>query len=119
MSSLLYNEAKKREGAIANFLKDIATIPSLSSQEGDVVKFMEAAMKKLGYDEVVIDGMGNLLGRIGNGPRVIAFDGHCDTVDVGNLSLWTKVKPYPSIIQDGKVYGRGVTDQKGGIASSV
>ena len=119
MSSLLYNEAKKREGAIANFLKDIATIPSLSSQEGDVVKFMEAAMKTLGYDEVKIDGMGNLLGRIGNGPRVIAFDGHCDTVDVGNLSLWTKVQPYPSIIQDGKVYGRGVTDQKGGIASSI
>ncbi len=119
MSSKLYEEAKKREGVIANFLKDIASIPSLSSQEGDVVKFMAEAMKKLGYDEVVIDGMGNLRGRIGNGPRVIAFDGHCDTVDIGNLSLWTKVQPYPSIIKDGKVYGRGVTDQKGGIASSI
>ena len=119
MSSLLYNEAKKREGAIANFLKDIVSIPSLSSQEGEVVKFMAAAMKKLGYDEVVIDGMGNLLGRIGNGPRVIAFDGHCDTVDIGDVSLWNKVKPYPAVIQDGKVYGRGATDQKGGIASSV
>jgi putative selenium metabolism hydrolase len=119
MSSTLYAEAKKREGAIANFLKDIVSIPSLSSQEGDVVKFMAEAMKKLGYDEVVIDGMGNLLGRIGNGPRVIAFDGHCDTVDVGDVTLWNKVKPYPAIIQDGKVYGRGATDQKGGIASSV
>ena len=75
MSSKLYAEAKKREGEIANFLKDVASIPSLSSQEGDVVKFMAAAMKKMGYDEVVIDGMGNLLGRIGSGPRVIAFDG--------------------------------------------
>ena len=53
MSSKLYAEAKKREGAIANFLKDIVSIPSLSSQEGDVVKFMAAAMKKMGYDEVV------------------------------------------------------------------
>lgn len=119
MSSKLYAEAKKREGAIANFLKDIVSIPSLSSQEGEVVKFMAAAMKKLGYDEVVVDGMGNLLGRIGNGPRVIAFDGHCDTVDVGDISLWNKVKPYPAVIRDGKVYGRGTTDQKGGIASSV
>ena len=119
MSSTLYAEAKKREGAIADFLKDIVSIPSLSSQEGDVVKFMAAAMKKLGYDEVVIDGMGNLLGRIGDGPRVIAFDGHCDTVDIGDITLWNKVKPYPAIIQDGKVYGRGATDQKGGIASSV
>ena len=57
MSSKLYAEAKKREGAIANFLKDVASIPSLSSQEGDVVKFMAAAMKKMGYDEVVIDGV--------------------------------------------------------------
>lgn len=119
MSSMLYDEAKKREAATAEFLKDIVSIPSLSSQEGDVVKFMAEAMKKMGYDEVVIDGMGNLLGRIGNGPRIIAFDGHCDTVDVGDLSLWTKVKPYPAIIQDGKVYGRGGADQKGGVASSI
>ena len=119
MSSKLYAEAKKREGEIANFLKDVASIPSLSSQEGDVVKFMAAAMKKMGYDEVVIDGMGNLLGRIGNGPRVIAFDGHCDTVDVGDVTLWNKVQPYPSIIKDGKVYGRGVTDQKGGVITSI
>jgi putative selenium metabolism hydrolase len=119
MSSMLYNEAKKREDALANFLKDIVSIPSLSSQEGDVVKFMAEAMKKLGYDEVKIDGMGNLLGRIGDGPRVIAFDGHCDTVDVGDLSLWDKRKPYPAVIDGGKVYGRGTSDQKGGVASSI
>ena len=89
--------------------------------EGDVVKFMAEAMKKLGYDEVVIDGMGNLLGRIGNGPRVIAFDGHCDTVDIGDISLWNKCKPYPAVIDQaaGKIYGRGCTDQKGGVASSI
>ena len=119
MSSKLYEEAKKREDALANFLKDIVSIPSLSSQEGDVVKFMAEAMKKLGYDEVVIDGMGNLLGRIGDGPRVIAFDGHCDTVDIGDISLWDKVKPYPAVIKDGKVFGRGTADQKGGVASSI
>ena len=121
MTSMLYSEAKKREDALANFLKDIVSIPSLSSQEGDVVKFMAEAMKKLGYDEVVIDGMGNLLGRIGNGPRVIAFDGHCDTVDIGDISLWNKCKPYPAVIDQaaGKIYGRGCTDQKGGVASSI
>jgi putative selenium metabolism hydrolase len=117
----MYEEAKKREDALANFLKDIVSIPSLSSQEGDVVKFMAEAMKKLGYDEVVIDGMGNLLGRIGNGPRVIAFDGHCDTVDIGDISLWTTHPPYPATLdkEAGKIYGRGCTDQKGGVASSI
>ena len=93
MSSVLYNEAKKREDKIVKFLQDAATIPSTSSQEGEVVKFLEKAMKDMGYEEVIIDGMGNLLGRIGNGPRVIAFDGLCDTVDIGDISLWTKCKP--------------------------
>jgi len=119
MSSVLYNEAKKREDKIVKFLQDAATIPSTSSQEGEVVKFLEKAMKDMGYEEVIIDGMGNLLGRIGNGPRVIAFDGHCDTVDIGDISLWTKCKPYPSEVRDGKVYGRGVTDQKGGLITSI
>ena len=121
MTSMLYSEAKKREDALANFLKDIVSIPSLSSQEGDVVKFMAEAMKTLGYDEVKIDGMGNLLGRIGNGPRVIAFDGHCDTVDIGDISLWTQQKPYPGVVDKaaGKVYGRGTADQKGGVAASI
>ena len=60
------------------------SIPSLSSQEGAVVECMAEEMKKLGYDEVTVDPMGNLIGRIGNGPVKIALDGHCDTVDVGN-----------------------------------
>ena len=119
MSSVLFNEAQKREEAIVTFLKEAASIPSLSSQEGNVVKFLEEAMKKMGYEEVIIDGMGNLLGRIGNGPRVIAFDGHCDTVDIGDIALWDKVQPYPAIVKDGKVYGRGVTDQKGGLITSI
>ena len=31
-----------------------------------------------------------MIGRIGNGPKVIAFDGHIDTVDLGNLENWLK-----------------------------
>ena len=121
MSNNFYAEAKKREDALAEFLKEIVSIPSTSSKEGDVVKYMAKAMEQLGYDEVKIDGMGNLLGRIGNGPRVIAFDGHCDTVDIGDISLWNKCKPYPAVIDKaaGKIYGRGCTDQKGGVASSI
>ena len=104
MSSKLYAEAKKREGAIANFLKDVASIPSLSSQEGDVVKFMAAAMKKMGYDEVVIDGMGNLLGRIGNdladgsppvpdGPQDCGLAGFSMSLQLGNPSQAVAYRP--------------------------
>jgi len=46
-------------------------------------------MYACGYDEVRIDPMGNILGRIGDGPRVVALDAHVDTVDVGNPANWT------------------------------
>ena len=38
-----------------------------------------------GFDEVKIDGLGNVLGRVGSGRTVIALDGHVDTVGVGDL----------------------------------
>lgn len=39
-------------------------------------------MPALGYDEVIVDAMGNVLGRIGNGPVRMLFDAHVDTVEV-------------------------------------
>jgi putative selenium metabolism hydrolase len=75
-------------------------------------------MLRLDYDEVTIDPMGNLLGRIGSGPRVIALDGHVDTVDVGDPALWDR-DPHSGDIEDGILYGRGTSDMKGGVASSV
>ena len=54
MSTMLYTEALEREAAIAGFLKDIASIPSLSSQEGEVVQFMAAAMRRMGDRKSVV-----------------------------------------------------------------
>ena len=75
-------------------------------------------MVKLDFDEVTVDPMGNLIGRIGSGPRIIALDGHVDTVDVGDRSLWDR-EPLSGDIEDGILYGRGTSDMKGGVASSV
>ncbi len=106
---------KKR---VTKFLADIVATPSLSCQEGRVVKRMKKEMEKLGYDEVIVDGMGNLIGRIGNGPKIIAIDGHCDTVDVGDRANWN-TDPFKPVIKDDILYGRGCADQKGGVAASI
>ncbi len=50
-------------------------------------------MEKVGFDEVIIDGLGNVLGRVGNGSKIIAMDAHIDTVEVGNPDLW-EVDPF-------------------------
>lgn len=118
MDNSYLNDARKVEADLTAFMQDIIRIPSLSSQEGNVIERIREEMEKLDYDEVTVDPMGNLIGRIGSGPRVIAFDGHVDTVDVGDPSLWDR-DPFSGDIEDGILYGRGTSDMKGGVASSV
>lgn len=110
--------AQSLEPRITTFLADLVKIKSLSGEEGRVAKRVAAEMKKLRYDEVTIDPQGNVIGRIGSGPKVIALDGHIDTVDVGDLSAWT-TDPFDPVVKDGLMYGRGTTDMKGGVAASV
>ena len=50
-------------------------------------------MKKVGFDEVVIDPQGNVMGFMGTGDKIIAFDAHIDTVGIGNIDNW-KFDPY-------------------------
>lgn len=109
---------KRYEQGIANFLVDMIRIPSFSGKEKAVIDLVRKKMESMGFDEVIIDGLGNVLGRIGNGPRVMAFDAHVDTVYPGDLSLW-QFDPFDGHIQDGKVWGRGAVDQKGGMASMI
>jgi len=64
---------------LINLLRDMIAIPSYSGKEGAVIERMKQEMQNLGYDQVWVDPLGNLLGRIGSGNKVIAIDGHCDT----------------------------------------
>ena len=48
---------------------------------------LKTMMEEAGFDEVFTDGLGNVIGRIGNGPKTVAFDGHMDTVDIGNPAI--------------------------------
>ena len=110
--------AKELELETARFLMDMVRVPSFSGKEKDVIQVIKKEMEAVGFDEVRIDGLGSIIGRIGSGPRVIAFDAHIDTVYPGDLSLWN-FDPFPPKIEDGKVWGRGTVDQEGGMASMV
>jgi putative selenium metabolism hydrolase len=118
MFDQILQSARRHERAIVGFLRDLIATKSLSSQEGDVIRRIEREMAACGYDEVRVDAMGNILGRIGSGPRVLALDAHVDTVDVGNAANWT-VDPFEGDERDGIVYGRGACDMKGALASIV
>lgn len=110
--------AEALRGDLVTFLREIIAIPSMNGNEKNVVLRMKEEMEKIGYDRVWIDPLGNLLGQIGTGPRLIALDGHCDTVDVGNPDTW-EVDPFNGDYRNKTIYGRGASDQKGGLASAI
>lgn len=118
MYDKIYARAKELENQTANFLMDLVGTPSFSCKEKDVIELIKNKMIMEGFDEVNIDGLGNVIGRIGNGKRVIAFDAHIDTVYAGEISLWD-FDPFTPKAEDGKIWGRGSADQKGGMASMV
>jgi acetylornithine deacetylase/succinyl-diaminopimelate desuccinylase-like protein len=97
---------------IIQFLREICAIPSMDGQLRDVGDRIQAEMQKLGFNETRFDKMGNTIGRIGNGPKVIVFDSHIDTVGVGDPSEWAW-DPFKGKIEDGRLYARGACDEKG------
>ncbi len=96
---------------LIEFLREIVAIPSMNSQLKEVGERVAQEMRKLGFDEVRFDKMGNILGRIGNGKRVIVYDSHIDTVGIGDPTEW-KWDPFQGKIEDGIFYARGTCDEK-------
>ena len=117
------------------FLQKMIQIPS-ENPPGDYVEIAEFLGKELetmGFevenidvpDEIteeagLVGQRKNVIARLrgtGEGPTLI-FNGHIDTVPVGDLNKWT-YPPFSGQLVDGKVYGRGATDSKGRLVSYI
>ncbi len=103
---------------LSAFLRAMISHPSESCEEKEVVACIKAEMEKLNFDEVEVDGLGNVIGWMGQGDKIIAIDSHIDTVGIGNRDNWT-ADPYEGWEDDAIIYGRGGSDQEGGMASAV
>lgn len=115
MLDLITPELKEE---LIQFAQDLVRIKSMSGQEREIIKFIEKKMKALGYDEVTIDSMGNLVGRIGDGEKAIMFDSHVDTVEVNDEEQW-EISPFSGSVVDGRLHGRGSVDMKSAAAASI
>jgi putative selenium metabolism hydrolase len=100
------------------FLRAIIRNPGESCDEKAHITTIADEMKKVGFDEVQIDPEGNVIGYMGKGERILAFDAHIDTVGIGYRDNW-KFDPYEGYENDTEIGGRGGSDQLGGIVSSV
>ena len=110
--------AEELSGPLVAFLRDIVAIQSLSGGEEAVVRRIAEEMEAVGFDEVKFDALGNVLGRLGDGPCQIAFDAHVDTVDISDIDQWD-CDPFQGKLSGGRIYGRGAVDQKAGMAGMV
>ena len=104
--------------AMVKFLRDMIAIPSESCEEEGVVKRIAEELKSLGYDKVEFDKLGNVIGWMGEGDKIIAIDSHIDTVGIGNINNW-EADPYKGYETEDIIYGRGGSDQEGGMAAAA
>ncbi len=111
-------KAKAYRDTTAQNLSKIIKVPALSGTEKDRIALLKKLCEEAGFEEVRIDGLGNLLARVGKGPKKLVFDAHIDTVDTGDRSQW-KLDPFSGLVKDGLVHGRGSSDQLGGAASMI
>ncbi|MDO6456982.1 succinyl-diaminopimelate desuccinylase [Celeribacter halophilus] len=96
--------------------------PSVTPLEAGALELLEKTLSEAGFSCVRVDrnGTPNLFARWGDkaAPRTLGFNGHTDVVPVGDEAAWT-VDPFGGEIKEGKLWGRGATDMKSGVAAFV
>ena len=107
---------------LTRLTRELIRIPSLPGEEGQVAALLTDTMRECGFHRVWTDRAGNVIGHF-DGPRgsagpTLLFDGHMDTVDVGDKAAW-RHDPFGGEIEDGILYGRGASDMKAALAAMV
>jgi succinyl-diaminopimelate desuccinylase len=99
--------------------------PSVTPTEGGALRYLEHVLSDAGFtchwltfSEAGTADVDNLYARIGTGGPHVCFAGHTDVVPPGDTAAWS-VDPFGAAVADGKLFGRGACDMKGGVAASV
>ncbi|MDU1230735.1 MULTISPECIES: YgeY family selenium metabolism-linked hydrolase [Clostridium] len=112
-------ENNKKEELI-KLCQDVIKIQSYSGNEGKLVEFLEKKMRECGFDDVIVDKYGSIIGKIkGKRPgNKVLFDAHIDTVPAEDSEKWSH-DPFGGVIEDGRIYGRGTSDMKGALSAMI
>ena len=118
------------EGTLVNLVREAVRIPSITPGETAIAEWVRDRLEEGGWDDVslfeVEPGRPNVHARAGNpdgGGRSLVVAGHLDTVHADDWTQeWSgtdRADPFGAHVIDGEIWGRGVTDQKGGICSAI
>jgi acetylornithine deacetylase/succinyl-diaminopimelate desuccinylase-like protein len=99
---------------LIHWLQALVRIPSITGKEKAISKYVSQELQKMGYRPQIKEN--NIFFEIGDGPKSLLLNAHLDTVDVGGE--W-KHEPFDAVTEKGKIFGRGVSDDKGNIAAML
>jgi acetylornithine deacetylase/succinyl-diaminopimelate desuccinylase-like protein len=108
-------------GDCVDFTRRLVQTPSMPFEEETIAQLIAEEMNRLEFDEVWLDKIGNVYGRIHGQDRekgALVLNSHTDHVDPGDPALWP-VPPFSAEIVDGRILGRGTCDIKGPLAVQV
>lgn len=115
----LWALADAQREALVDFTRRLVCIPSLPGHEGDVAAAVQAEMRRLDFDAVTADAVGNVMGRVRGGEgRTVMLLSHLDQVDVGDEGEWP-FPPFAATVHEGAIWGRGTMDMKGALGAQV
>jgi len=104
---------------IISFGQRVVQTPSFSGREGALAELVAEEMRLFGYDDVMVDEAGNVIGRVAGGPgRTTLLHAHMDVVAPGDLARWGR-DPFSGEVASGYLWGRGSSDTKGSLAAQV
>lgn len=120
MYQMLKEKSKWNGERAIKFARKLVETRGTSMEESAVAKLVEDEMKKIGFDKVLTDDAGNVVGVL-MGRRAepsVLLNSHMDTASAGDESLW-KHSPYSAKIDGKRLYGLGASDCKGGLAAQL
>lgn len=104
-----------------DFLQRLIQTPSMPGEEQEITQIVRQECETVGFDEVEIDGIGNVIARLYGQDRMLpalVVNSHLDHVDPGDPALW-ETGAFEADIRNGRIYGRGASDIKGPLATQV
>lgn len=101
-----------------DFLRKLIRTRSITGEEKEITEVVARQMENTGLSTEIIgvNVVGKMQG-VGRGPTLI-LNAHLDTVPVGRTESWS-VDPFCADVKNGRIYGRGACDDKGGLAAMI
>lgn len=108
------------QDATIDLLRELIQRPSVTPEDHGCQDLLAARLEHIGFsiEHMPSGDVKNLWARFGHEAPLIVLAGHTDVVPTGDEAEW-KVGPFSAEIIDNKMYGRGTSDMKGGVAAMV